>query len=91
MIGHSLGGNFLLKYFGENPDFPHTLNTIHLVAACIECGDFSTPENYDILRSLRNRVHIWQADDDSLVPPETARMIATELPDAITHFFGNEQ
>ena len=91
LIGHSLGGNFLMKYFSENTDFSHTINYMHLVAACISEWDFTTPENYDTLRSLGSKVHIWHAEDDSVVPFVTAKGIEKELPEAQTHFFGSEK
>ena len=37
LIGNSLGGCFLMKYFSEQNSFPkEKLEAIHLVAACIE-------------------------------------------------------
>jgi hypothetical protein len=76
-IGHSLGGNFLLKYF-SSLDICHSeerrispegllkdneqmlpivsmtergvnIEQIHLVAACTDEGNFTAPENYDVL------------------------------------------
>ncbi len=131
LIGHSLGGNFLLKYFSDisviarndpfsvalrrtqaiqddektgnglprrhsriQSDFSQwqiQIDAIHLVAACISEGDFTTPENYDILRSLGSKVHIWHAEDDTVVPFGTAKELETELPEAQTHFFGSEK
>ncbi|MBC7503665.1 alpha/beta hydrolase, partial [Candidatus Gracilibacteria bacterium] len=91
LIGHSLGGNFLLKYFSENSNFSHSIKNIHLVAACISAGDFTTPENYDTLRSLGSKVHIWNAEDDTVVPFVTAKQLQKELPEAQTHFFGSEK
>ncbi len=116
-VGHSLGGNFLLKYFSDvsitredeaiqsSGDTGHGLlrtsqwrkpwynqvSQIHLVAACVSEGDFTAPENYDILKNMWNRVHVWHAEDDTLVPFATAKFLEKTLPDAETHFFEPER
>jgi predicted alpha/beta hydrolase family esterase len=90
LIGSSLGGCFLLKYLSESPTLSKAWE-IHLVAACISAWDFSEPENYSILQSLRDRVHIWHAEDDSIVPFSVGQEIAQILPNAQTHFFGSEK
>lgn len=112
-VGHSLGGNFLLKYFSEisvistigdillgerGQDFSQNskwrmprIHQIHLVAACVSEGDFTAPENYDILKNLWNRVHIWHAEDDALVPFTTAKFLEKSLPEAEKHFFDPER
>lgn len=104
LIWHSLGGNFLLKYFWEiekydgNPqaETPEKINllfieNIHLVAACISEWDFAAPENYDTLRSLGSKVHIWHTEDDTVVPFAIAKQLRKELLEAQTHFFGFEK
>ena len=101
LVWWSLGGCFLLKYFGDiekydgNPQAETQekinllfIDEIHLVAACISEWDFTTPENYDTLRSLGSKVHIWHAEDDMVVSFAIGKDLARELPDAITHFFG---
>lgn len=92
-IGTSLGGCFLLKYFSENPNpqWKENISQIHLVATCIESGDFTPPINYKFLQFLGNRVHIWHAEDDSVVPFETAEQLSKLLPEAQTHFFSSEK
>ena len=102
-VGWSLGGCFLLKYFGEIQKHdgsiseiirekfsPLFIDNIHLLAACISEWDFSVPENYDVLRSLGSKVHIWHAEDDMVVPFSIGEELARELPDAVTHFFTPE-
>jgi hypothetical protein len=104
LIWWSLGGCFLLKYFWEiekyhsNPqiesDDPINLlfiQGIHLLAACISEWDFIAPENYNTLRSLGSKVHIWHAEDDMVVPFSVAEILAQELPNATTHFFWSER
>ena len=59
LVGGSLGGCFLLKYFSENSihtdqdvsflDIPKRqlrIHSLHLIAACIAEGDFTAPMNY---------------------------------------------
>ena len=36
-IGTSLGGNFLLTYFGEKVYFQYPVEGIHLIASCLRC------------------------------------------------------
>lgn len=113
LIGHSLWGNFLLKYFSDisvistigdilprerRQDFSQDskwqmlrILQIHLVAACISEGDFVAPGNYEVLRSLWDRVHIWHAEDDLVVPFATAKILEQALPHAVTHFFTSER
>lgn len=100
LIGTSLGGCFLLKYFSEqNPQSPRASSptlfqkelTLHLIAACIEAGDFTPPEHYDFLKNLGNAVHIWHAEDDRVVPFSIAKILEKELRHAQTHFFTPEK
>lgn len=87
----SLGGCFLLKYFSEVGEFPYIINQVHLLAACISEWDFTQPNNYEYLQQLENRVNIWYAEDDKIVPFSVAQELARILPDAQTHFFSYEK
>ena len=104
LVWWSLGGCFLLKYFGEIEKYDGTPQTetqekinllfienIHLVAACISEWDFTATENYDTLRSLGSKVHIWHSQDDLIVPFSTAESLQKQLPAAQTHFFWSEK
>ena len=64
---------------------------VHLVAACIAEGDFSTPTNYEFLKHLGNRVHIWHAEDDPVVPFTIGQELSLVLPDAIFHPFAPDR
>jgi hypothetical protein len=104
-IATSLGGCFLLKYFSEkwNAGFLPTqewqeqkgknlkIHQIHLMAACQECGDFTSPTNYEYLQQLWNSVHIWHAEDDIIVPFSVGQELSRNLPGAETHFFSREK
>lgn len=90
-VGGSLGGCFLLKYFSEIHLFPYVINQIYLLAACISEWDFTAPTSYEYLQKLWNRVHIWHAEDDAVVPFSTAEELSRFLPEAQTHFFPHEK
>lgn len=67
------------------------IQQVHLIAACIEAGNFTAPTNYEVLKSLGDKVHIWHAEDDPVVPFETAKELEKILPEARTHFFNAEK
>lgn len=94
LIWHSLWGSFLLKYFSEITEYDDLLkrvNQVHLIAACLSEWDFTLPSNYEYLQQLGNRVHIWHAEDDTIVPFSVAQELSRILPEAQTHFFGSEK
>lgn len=92
LIWGSLGGCFLLKYFSENSQIKtHQIQQIHLIAACISEWDFTAPTSYDVMKSLGNRVHIWHAEDDPVVPFATAKELEQILSEAQPHFFQSEK
>ena len=78
--------------FLPSQEWPHQLqiHQIHLIASCIAEGDFNAPTNYQSLQSLGDRVHIWHAEDDPVVPFSVAKDLEKLLPDAQTHFFWSE-
>jgi uncharacterized protein len=62
LIGYSLGGVFLAKYFSENEI---KAKYLHLVAPDFEEGDFVfNPENTNKLKTNVREVHLWQSNDD---------------------------
>jgi uncharacterized protein len=90
-IGTSLGGNFLLTYFGEKGYFQYPVEGIHLIASCLKCWEFPVTPNFEYLQQLGSRVHIWHAEDDTVVPFSIGQEIAENLPKAETHFFHAEK
>jgi len=90
LIGNSLGGCFLLKYFSENLK-PLPISNIHLLASCIEVGDFTSPIDYDFLQKLGDAVHIWHSEDDIVVPFSVGKELSSILRKAKTHFFESEK
>lgn len=88
-VGHSLGGNFAIKYLAETKMDHRHVSSVHLVAACYDEGSFSEPDAAGWLRlsqSAKN-IHIWQAKDDTVVPVEFAEYIHGCLPRAEYHRF----
>ena len=67
------------------------ISQIHLVAACISEWDFSAQTNYESLQQLGNRVHIWHAKDDKVVPFSVGQDLSKILPNAHTHFFSSDK
>ena len=75
LIGNSLGGCFLLKYFSEDEIKidKNRIHSIHLVASCLSAGDFMKEEKYTFLQKMEEKVYIWHAEDDIVVPISEAR------------------
>lgn len=86
LLGHSLGGNFLIKYLAETHNQFSFCISLHLVAACYSVGSFSEPTivGWEQLNSFPD-IHIWHAVDDPVVPVADAEYIATHLPSAQVH------
>ncbi len=93
LVGHSLGGGFLLRYLTENK-LPVTVEQLHLVAPCIDnldcpgVGDFkiSITSWSDFLSAI-NAVHLWHSKDDDLVPIHHSERFVQKYPPTQTHYF----
>ncbi len=88
LIGHSLGGSFLLRYLTENK-LPVTITQLHLVAPAvdeIECpgmGSFSTDlDNWNGFKSVITNIFIWHSTDDDVVPIHHSERLKAKIPDA---------
>lgn len=84
LIGHSLGGLFLMKFLSENT-LQYHYGSLFLVAAPYADSDynlglfqFSLPE-LDSSLWFDNDVHIYHSKDDKIVPFGDARMYAKRL------------
>ena len=88
-------GGFLSSFHLDSPFSSQwqiiRIHQIHLVAACIAEGDFSTPTNYEFLKHLGNRVYLWHAEDDRVVPFTIGQELSLVLPDAIFHPFAPDR
>ncbi len=86
IIGHSLGGNFWVKYLSENL-YPKQIKSLHLVAACFgNKGGFELGTSYSLQERI-NEIHIYHSTDDDVVLYEDAEKYARALPQAALHTF----
>jgi valyl-tRNA synthetase/predicted alpha/beta hydrolase family esterase len=79
LLGHSLGGNFLLKYLSESE---LKVNNLYLVASCQNIGDFKTGNDFDLIQKNCENITIYHSKDDQVVPFSVAQEIASKLPKA---------
>lgn len=95
LVGHSLGGGFLLRYLTENK-LPLTVKQLHLVAPCIDDFDCLGVGGFKIIvttwshfASTINSVHLWHSSDDDMVPIHHSERFVGKYPTAIPHYFTN--
>jgi len=93
LIGHSLGGIFLVKYLSENR-FPVRIEGVFLVAAPYdadtdECGEFVAPTSLSLLAEQANKIFLYQSEDDPLVPFTELEKYRRALPNAAVRIFKN--
>lgn len=95
LIGHSLGGVFLAKYFTENPA-ERQFEKLILVAAPYDDDSseslrgFKLNDATGLVRSF-DEIHIFQSTDDPVVSAREADKFYRDLPDAILHTFNDMQ
>lgn len=89
LIGHSLGGGFLAKYFSDNPP-TEPFARIILVAACYDdetsesLGSFKLVSASE-LASAASEIHLFQSRDDPVVPFSELAKYSQDLPRAKVH------
>lgn len=86
LIGHSLGGGFLLKYLSENK-FPVKISQFHLVAVPVSegresLGDFKLPKDFSDIENLVEEIYVYQSEDDPIVPFSDSQKILSILSKA---------
>ncbi len=93
LVGHSLGGGFLLRYLTEQT-LPVSVSQLHLIAACIDdvdcsgVGDFSIDiETWSGFRASVAEVHLWHSEDDTIVPIHHSERLYEKYREAIFHRF----
>jgi len=95
LIGHSLGGTFLLKYLSEN-NFPKKIYQLHLAAPVVFDEDDSIEKlstfEFDVkkitkIQDICEEIHLWHSTDDFSVPFENSKIIKKIIPSAILHTF----
>lgn len=90
VVGHSLGGIFLAKYFSANLS-PRAVKAAVLVAApatgveAESMASFSLPESLSKFEAQVPRIHLLYSDDDAVVPATHADMYMELLPQATKH------
>ena len=95
LIGHSLGGTFLLKYLSENK-FPKKISQLHFVSAPVgdeglfleKLNSFEfNLENLSKINDLQAEIHLWHSEDDNVVPFKNFDIIKKYLSKANFHVF----
>ncbi len=80
LVGHSLGGLFLVKYLSE---VKLQVKSLHLVAPAWDEGDFKQTQNWDTVAQNCESVYIWHSSDDQVVPINEAIKYQRFLPNSI--------
>jgi predicted alpha/beta hydrolase family esterase len=92
LIGHSLGGIFLVKYLTENI-FPKQIKALFLAAAphnmTADIGDFLLPDSFEKLNKQVTRVFLYHSEDDPVVPFSELAVYQRLIPHAKTTTFEN--
>ena len=93
LIGYSLGGGFLLRYLTENK-LPIVVSCVHLVAPVVDEKDCEGVGGFKIdlstwsgFKTEPDSLHIWQSQDDPLVPTHHSERFIEKYPKAILHRF----
>lgn len=88
LVGHSLGGIFLVKYLSEN-SFPKRILQLHLVAAPYDTeiikdslADFALDETVEKISEKVGYIFLYQSKDDTAVAYEDVLKYKRDLPDA---------
>lgn len=88
LIGHSLGGGFLLRYLTENK-IPVTVAQLHLVSPCVDqVLEFGIDlRSWSGFTSEPTTVHLWHSTDDTIVPIDQSERFKNVYPVAQLHTF----
>lgn len=88
LVGHSLGGTFLIKYLSENT-FPKKIHATLLVAPALMAGSFRPPRNLKKLEKQGGRIFLYHSRDDRVVPFANFVEYQKRLPRAVPRVFKN--
>jgi len=97
LIGHSLGGGFLLKYLSEN-NFPKRISQLHLVAPYVENQGLLLEKldtfSFDVkqinkIKDICDQIHLWHSKDDSVVPFHNGELVKENIPSVEFHTFND--
>ncbi len=93
LVGHSLGGLFIVKYLSENSVEISVEKTVLLSAPFDtsnlkeSLGDFSLPSSIDEFRKQAGEIHLLHSEDDPVVPIGHIKKYQEKLPKAKTLIF----
>lgn len=95
LIGHSLGGIFLAKYFTENPPAKPFAKLI-LIAAPYEDESSESLKGFKLtdasaLTDMFGEIHLLHSTDDPVVPFTEKNKYVLDLPDVKVHTFDDKQ
>lgn len=95
LIGHSLGGIFLMKYLSES-GFPRGVDALHLVAPVLDntwlkgetVGSFAfSHTGLPHLHKSIPHIHVWGSTDDDIVPYDHAIRYHIAMLGSVLHTF----
>lgn len=93
LMGHSLGGGFLLRYLTENR-LPVQMSQLHLVSPVVVGGESAALREFSIdpplwsgFQSSIDDVHVWHSTDDAFVPIAESLVFKEIYPTAELHTF----
>jgi uncharacterized protein len=93
LVGHSLGGLFLIKYL-EEERLPATVDATHIIAAPYDTvgpgeslADFTIPSSLDHVVAQAGTIMLYHSEDDSIVPFAEVLRYQAALPQAALHTF----
>ncbi len=94
LIGHSLGGSFIVKYLSEN-HLPVHIGGVFLVATPYDADndenlrEFVAPSSLELLAKQANKIFLYQSEDDPIVPFTELEKYRRALPNAEVRIFKN--
>jgi uncharacterized protein len=92
LIGHSLGGSVLLKYFSEMP-YHKPVTGLFIIAAPFwgeggwELSEFELKKNFEAHLAFIPKIILYHSQDDESVPFGHLFLYAKKLPDALVRKF----
>lgn len=93
LVGHSLGGIFLVKYLCEN-FFSQNIQAVFLISAPYDddasdysLADFVLPKNLDQFKKHSGKIFLYHSKDDPVVNFGDFEKYAKALPNAIQRIF----
>ncbi len=95
LIGHSLGGTFLVKYLSENI-IPKKVKALFLIAPAFSEGedesldDFIPFSDFSKVKEQAKNIFIYGSEDDQVVPFSDFEKFKKELDSAVFRKFKNE-